>query len=349
MEKNLIKNLLKSQKKENGELSYNIKNSELFKKYLRGYISYFRGASPIAFPRMKIKYIKCEMSEFQYSAYLRVLKNEDDDNDDNDDVKEELENLNVSDLPNNFYIGTRVVSNVVFPNRKINDSGFRSFTDKKIQNDLEKYSCKFFEIINRIEKCSGKVFVYSSFKEYGGLKSFIRVLEAFGYSNYTKTGVGKKRFAIWSGDESITVKEQTRTFYNMKNNLKGNKIKILLLSPAAREGISLSAVREAHILEPYWNKSRLDQVIGRGSRFCSHKDVEEKKRKINVYIYIGVAPGYYKKEVVQTIDQYIYELSKEKNKLIMQFEKLVKEAAIDCNINKNANVHEGEDNIICDI
>lgn len=347
--KEFDKKFVKITKKENGELSYNIKNSELFKKYLRGYISYFRGASPIAFPRMKIKYIKCEMSEFQYSAYLRVLKNEDDDNDDNDDVKEELENLNVSDLPNNFYIGTRVVSNVVFPNRKINDSGFRSFTDKKIQNDLEKYSCKFFEIINRIEKCSGKVFVYSSFKEYGGLKSFIRVLEAFGYSNYTKTGVGKKRFAIWSGDESITVKEQTRTFYNMKNNLKGNKIKILLLSPAAREGISLSAVREAHILEPYWNKSRLDQVIGRGSRFCSHKDVEEKKRKINVYIYIGVAPGYYKKEVVQTIDQYIYELSKEKNKLIMQFEKLVKEAAIDCNINKNANVHEGEDNIICDI
>jgi superfamily II DNA or RNA helicase len=342
------KKFVRITKREDGELSYNVKNTELFKKYLRGYISYFRGAAPIAFPRMNIKYVKCEMSEFQYSAYLRVLKNE-DINKDNEHLKEELENLNVSDLPNNFYIGTRVVSNVVFPNKKINSSGFRSFTDKKIKEDLEKYSCKFFEIINRINKCSGKVFVYSSFKEYGGLKSFIRVLEAFGYSDYTKTGVGKKRFAVWSGDENITVKEQTRTFYNMKNNLKGGKIKVLLGSSASKEGLSLTAVRQAHVLEPYWNKSRLDQVIGRASRFCSHKDVEEEKRKVNVYIYTAVAPGYHtKKEVPQTIDQYIYDLSLKKNKLIMQFEKLVKEVAVDCNINKNANVYEGDDDIVCD-
>lgn len=342
------KKFVKMTKKEDGTLSYNVKNSELFKRYLRGYVSYFRGAAPIAFPRMLIKYVKCEMSEFQYSAYLRVLKNEDVSSE-NEHTKEELENLNVSDLPNNFYIGTRVVSNVVFPNRKINDSGFRSFTDKRIQEDLEKYSCKFFEIINRINKCSGKVFVYSSFKEYGGLKSFIRVLEAFGYSDYTKTGVGKKRFAIWSGDESIAIKEQTRTFYNMKNNLKGSKIKVLLGSSASKEGLSLTAVRQAHVLEPYWNKSRLDQVIGRASRFCSHKDVEEEKRKVNVYIYTAVAPGYHKKEVPETIDQYIHELSVQKNKLIMQFEKLVKEVAIDCNINKNANVYEGDDDITCDV
>lgn len=343
------KKFVKITKKEDGELSYNIKNTELFKQYLRGYVSYFRGAAPIAFPRMIIKYVKCEMSDFQYSAYIRVSKNE-DINKDNEQVKEELENLNVSDLPNNFYIGTRVVSNVVFPNRKINDSGFRSFTDKRITEDLEKYSCKFFEIINRINKCSGKVFVYSSFKEYGGLKSFIRVLEAFGYSNYTKTGVGKKRFAVWSGDESISVKEQTRTFYNMKNNLKGGKIKVLLGSSASKEGLSLTAVRQAHVLEPYWNKSRLDQVIGRASRFCSHKDVEDEKRKVNVYIYTAVAPGYHKKkQVPETIDQYIHELSVQKNKLIMQFERLVKEVAIDCNINKNANVYEGDDDIVCDV
>lgn len=340
------KKFVKITKKQDGELSYNIKNTELFKKYLRGYVSYFRGAAPIAFPRMSVKHVKCEMSDFQYSAYLRVLKNEDIK--DNEYVKEELENLNVSDLPNNFYIGTRVVSNVVFPNKKINNSGFRSFTDKRIKDDLEKYSCKFFEIINRIEKCSGKVYVYSNFKEYGGLKSFIRVLEAFGYSDYTKTGVGKKRFAIWSGDESIAVKEQTRAFYNMKNNLKGGKIKVLLGSSASKEGLSLFAVRQAHILEPYWNKSRLDQVIGRGSRFCSHKDLDENKRKINVYLYISVAPGYHKKEVPETIDQYISELSVQKNKLIMQFEKLVKESAIDCRLNKNANVYEGDDDITCD-
>jgi hypothetical protein len=346
--KEFNKKFIKITKKADGEFSYNIKNTELFKKYLKGYVSYFRGANPLTFPRLIVKYVKCEMSEFQYSAYLRVLKNE-DTNSENEKNKEDLIDLNVSDLPNNFFIGTRVISNVVFPNRKITEGGFKSFTDKRIKEDLEKYSCKFFEIMNRINKCSGKVYVYSSFKEYGGLKSFIRVLDAFGYKDYTKNGLGKKRYAVWTGDENITVKEQTRSFYNMKNNLKGHKIKVLLISSSGKEGLSLTAVRQAHIIEPYWNQSRIDQVIGRGSRFCSHKDLEEQQRTLKVYIYLAVAHGYFKKkEVLETIDQHIYHMAYRKNKLIAQFEKLVKEVAIDCNINKNANVYEGEENIICD-
>lgn len=343
------KKFIRTTKNANGEITHNVKNAALFKHYLRGYVTYFRGASPVAFPKMTIKYVKCEMSEFQYSAYLRVLKKESTLGKDIERIKDNLENLNVSDLPNNFYIGTRVVSNVVFPNKKINDSGFQSFTNEKILNDLEKYSCKFFEIINRIEKCSGKVFVYSNFKEYGGLKSLIRVLEAFGYSDYTKTGLGRKRFAIWSGDENIALKEQTRTFYNMNNNLRGNKIKVLLGSSAARAGLSNFAIRQVHILEPYWNQSLIDQVVGRASRFCSHKDVDENKRKVNAYIYTAVAPGYHTKEVPETVDQYINELSRQKNKLIMQFERLVKQVAVDCELNYNANVYDEDDEIVCDV
>lgn len=333
-------------KKSSTGITYDIKNSEIFKKYLKGYISYFRGAPQIAFPKMIIKYVKCEMTDFQYSAYLRVLKNE-DVNKDNEKIKHDLINLNVSDLPNNFYIGTRVVSNIVFPNKKINSTGFNSLTDKKIKENLEQYSCKFYKIINKINKSSGKIFVYSSFKEYGGLKSFIRVLEAHGYRDYSKHGLGKKRFAIWSGDESIATKEKTRSFYNMKNNLTGQKIKILLGSSAIKEGISLTAVRQVHVIEPYWNKSRLDQVIGRANRLCSHKDVDEDKRVVKVYIYTAVGPGYFTKVIPETIDQYIQQLSIQKNKLIMKFEQIIKEVAVDCYINKNANVTD-DDLIECE-
>ena len=68
-----------------------------------------------------------------------------------------------------------------------------------------------------------------------------------------------------------------------------------------------------------------------------------------MYIYISVAPGYYNKEVLETVDEYIFKLSKKKNKLISQFEKLIKESAVDCNINFNANVYNDDENIICDI
>ena len=41
---------------------------------------------------------------------------------------------------------------------------------------------------------------------------------------------------------------------------------IMIISSAGAEGISLKCVRQVHILEPYWNYVRLDQVLGRAIR-----------------------------------------------------------------------------------
>ena len=123
----------------------------------------------------------------------------------------------------------------------------------------------------------------------------------------------------------------------------------MLGSPSIREGVSLTAVRQVHIIEPYWNRSRLDQVIGRASRFCSHKDLDDEKRNVKVYIYVATAPNYENDVTVpETIDQYIQQLAVGKDKLIKIFERSIKEAAVDCSLNKNANVYEGEENIICE-
>jgi len=343
------KTFIKTTKKNDGTYSHNIKNMDQFKEYIKGYVSFFRGAPPIAFPTMKIKYVECQMSDFQYGSYLRLLRREESEMGDSvQKLKKAMKSLNVSDLPNNFYIGTRMISNIVFPNRKINDEGFNSLTNKKIKADLDMYSCKFSAIMEKIEHSGGKMFIYSSFKEFGGIKSFVRILEAFGYKDYMKDGIGSKRFAIWSGDESISVKEEIKTMYNMPSNIGGKKIKILLGSPSIKEGVSLTAVRQVHVLEPYWNQSRLDQVIGRASRFCSHKDVDENKRHVKVYIYVATSPIVRGKYIGDTIDKYIQKLAIEKNKIIKQFEKAIKEAAVDCHLNKNANVYENEETLECD-
>lgn len=346
--KNFDKMFIKSTKTKGGLYTHDVKNLNIFKEHVKGYISYFKGAPPIAFPKMKIKYVKCEMSKFQYDAYVKVLSNEEKTMVLETTKKKVLKSLDVSDLPNNFYIGTRVISNVVFPNKKINEEGFLSFTENKIKKNLQIFSCKFAMIMERIQKCKGKIFVYSSFKEFGGIRSFATVLSAFGYLDYTKNGEGKKRFAIWSGDENISIKEEIRAVFNMKENIKGNKLKIILGSPSIREGVSLTAVRQVHVIEPYWNQSRLDQVIGRASRFCSHKDLEEEQRNVKVYIYVAVPPNYGKEDVPETVDQYIQHLSVEKDKIIKSFETAIKEVAIDCELNKNANVHENEEPIMCD-
>lgn len=322
-------------KKKNNSIKYSIKHLDEFKNMIKGYISYFRGAPSYVFPHMYIKYVKCDMSDFQYSSYKAILKNE-AHNSDIKKLKKNIEkDLNMSHLPNNFFIGTRYASNIVFPNKKVGEFGFKSLTYKKIQENLQLYSTKFDTIINKINKSTGKIFVYSSFKEYAGLKSFTKILEANGYKNYAKYNEGHKRFAIWSGDENIKYKEEIKAVFNMKENLYGFKLKMILGSSSVKEGVSFTGVRQVHILDPYWNWPRLSQVIGRANRFCSHKDLPEDKRNVKVYIYLATYPS-----ESLTIDEYIHKLSLHKNILISKFENVIKKTALDCTLNKYANIDE---------
>lgn len=319
---------------------YTVKNMDLFKNMIKGYVSYYMGAPAYTFPTMTIKYIECEMSDFQYNTYKEVLKKEGIDTLKLIPSKSKI--INASDLPNNFYIGTRFVSNVVYPNKKISEQGLESLTDDKIKNNIAKYSCKLDKIMTNIRRSRGKVFLYSGFKEYAGLRTVAKVLEAFGYKNYGDYGSGRKRFAVWSGDESIQMKDEIREVFNRTDNLHGEKLKIILGSPSIKEGVSLKAVRYVHVLEPYWNKSRLEQVVGRASRFCSHINLPVDDRDVKVYVYLAVHPD----ESI-TVDQYIRKISDTKNKIIRQVEKAIKEAAVDCRLNKAANVTDDNDELNC--
>lgn len=325
-----------------GKFTYIAKNLDIFKERIKGYVSYFRGAPPYVFPELTVKFVKCEMSSFQYRAYLTVMRDEDRAGTFKNRYKI-YKSGEIAELPNNFFIGTRLVSNVVYPNKKVGEEGLKSFEGKHITKYLDMYSTKFARIMRKIKNSSGKVFVYSAFKGFAGIKSFIRVLEELGYKNYWENGEGRKRFAVISGDESINQKEEIKTVFNMAGNNDGHKLRILLGTPATAEGFSFFSVRQIHILEPHWNVSMLSQIIGRGSRFCSHKNLPEEERNIKVYVYMATHPN-----EDETVDQYINFLATQKNKIINEFEQALKEASIDCNLFKNANVFKGENDIICE-
>ena len=334
-----FENMFIVERKSKEKVYYSTKNMDKFKNMIKGYVSYYKGAPAYTFPHMSIRYVECEMSSFQYNTYKKILKNE--DNGILQKYPSKAQVINASDLPNNFFIGTRFTSNIVYPNKQVGDKGIASLNDKKIHNELDKYSCKLYKMFKSINRAIGKIFIYSGFKEHAGLKSIIRVLEAYGYKNYKKHGSGRKRFAVWSGDESSDMKDKIRDIYNKDNNLYGENLKIILGSPSIKEGVTLKAVRYVHVLEPYWNQSRLEQVIGRASRFCSHISLPEDERNVKVYIYIAIHH-----DAAITVDQYIKKLSVTKNNIIKQFEIAVKESAIDCRLNKNAN-EIGEEQINC--
>ena len=321
---------------EKGLIKYKTQNLDIFKKLLKGIVSYYRGAPPYVYPHASIKYVNCEMSEFQKRVYKQILKN------DNHFKKKKLDDM--EELPVNFFLGPRYASNIVYPNRKVGDKGFISFTGRHLDmHNLQKYSIKIFKIMQKVLRAKGLVFIYSNFKQYGGLKSIIKVLKHYGYKDYHKYGEGYKRFAVWTGDQSINLKDEIRDVFNNTNNLDGSKLKIILGSPSIKEGVSLMGVRQVHILEPYWNQSRLDQIIGRAVRYCSHKNLDKEQRNVKVYIYIAIHPS-----IPLSIDKYIRDLSIRKNDLIKDFEKGLKESAVDCSLLKNANVSKGENDIKCE-
>ena len=91
-------------------------------------------------------------------------------------------------------------------------------------------------------------------------------------------------------------------------------------------------VRQLHILEPYWNFSRIAQILGRAVRYCSHKALPEDQRNVNAYIYIATHPN-----EGETVDQYIAKLAHNKSMIIQDFENALKESAVDCQLFKNMN------------
>ena len=114
----------------------------------------------------------------------------------------------------------------------------------------------------------------------------------------------------------------------------GRLIKAILITAAGREGISLKNVRHVHILEPYWNSVALDQIIGRARRICSHIDMPEKYRTVQVYMYLMTLTETQLAAVddEHSTDGELYLLSQKKKAMIESVEKLIRAAAIDCKV-----------------
>ena len=117
----------------------------------------------------------------------------------------------------------------------------------------------------------------------------------------------------------------------------------MLGSPSIKEGVTLLRVEQVHILEPYWNFSRMKQIIGRAIRFCSHKDLAKNRRFVDVFLYLATYDD------VETIDEYIWNLAKKKQKIIQEFENTLKRKAIDCEIFFEGNNYPDEEPIECKI
>jgi hypothetical protein len=133
---------------------------------------------------------------------------------------------------------------------------------------------------------------------------------------------------------------------NKNLNIDGNLMKVFMITSSGSEGINLFNTRCVHIMEPYWNPVRIEQTIGRARRICSHQELPEGEREVNVFIYIMKFPKTINIKMYasldsekETSDEILWEIASMKKKLSEGFLTAVKESSIDCTIYKNPNMN----------
>ena len=131
------------------------------------------------------------------------------------------------------------------------------------------------------------------------------------------------------------------------NNHMGEIIKLFMITASGAEGISLKSVRYVHLTEPYWNPIRLEQVIGRARRICSHEFLPDALNDVVVFLYMMVFTEHQLKDLASqelklkdkgkidihtpiTTDQALYEIANIKYDIAKQLFQNIKEASIDC-------------------
>ena len=261
-----------------------------------------------------------------------------------------------------------------------------------IPEELATYSPKFLHLLHNILDKShvGLHLVYSQFRTLEGIGIIKLILETNGFSQFKikQSSMGdwtidmtpeeqeRPCFALYTGTETAEEKEIVRNIFNSKwknvpktitaqlstrftNNMYGEVIKILMITASGAEGINLRNVRYVHITEPYWHPVRTEQIIGRARRICSHVDLPEELRTVDVFLYLmrftrrqiaadndeslnirmhdksktdGTTP--------MSTDQSLYEISNIKERITRQILTAVKESSFDCMIHASAGAKE---------
>jgi hypothetical protein len=223
---------------------------------------------------------------------------------------------------------------------------FLNINNSKTKYSFENFSAKMASIINYILSSEGIVFVYSSYK-YAGIVPLAMALEHAGFARYenapllSKKGTSKP-FLINGKQATYSLLTADKTFtpdfhndikgIRSAENMNGEVVKVVLGTSVSSEGLDLKRIREVHFIEPWFHLNRMEQVIGRAIRTCSHVELPPELRNVTIYHHVAVPKTYDGTE--DSIDLHNYRLAENKQPLMREVENVIIDNSLDCNLNK---------------
>jgi len=305
-----------------------------------GIVSYYPG-DPSQYPDVIIKPIqKTEMTSEQYKVYKDIY-----------DWEERIRRQGPPDqrlfhqnparylhevqqfIKANKYLLSRLISNFFYGNTfidELKESDTDSDTDEikddrlpdKMKNEggwislsrhtLAEMSPKFVKLLtNIIKNIDQKHVIYSFYKTRGGVQLIQTLINYCG----KKYGI---RAEIFSGDVSSKQREKLLDEFNSEQNRGGKLIKVLLVTEAGSEGISVLECNNIHILESSTRENRTRQAIGRVIRYKSHEKLPKAQQFVNVWRYWSVQPASETKKYA-LVDEELYKNGKNSEKIVDDF------------------------------
>jgi len=233
------------------------------------------------------------------------------------------------------------------------------------KGELKLASPKADFILNRIATAKGVIFVYSRFIKSGALPMAL-ALEANGYTpwgtnrplltNPNLAAKGGRQCALCEARERGHA-GRSHTFTPAKyvlltgqvglspnnaasikaarsrENAYGKDVKVVIGSQVASEGIDLRFVREIYVFDSWFHLNKMEQVLGRGVRTCSHSLLKAVERNCTIHLLVNT----YGEEPVETADLYMYRIAMNKAVQIGRVTRVLKQYALDCNLNLSVN------------
>lgn len=312
---------------------------------LKGVISYYPGAGSEFIPKVVLKDpIKVQMSPEQDTAYwqryaseikLTTIPIDAKLKQTNPKKYEELSQLQVMARKN---ILSRSASNFYYPEGAkplpdtLEEKGGWINDEMLSDGALMIYSPKFVALLlNIIQHIDQKHVIHTFFKDKAGAVLLKTLLKRCGFT-----------VSVFSGDMNSSERTSMLRKFNSKKNKHGELVKILIITEAGAEGISLKEARHIHILESAPRIAKTIQAIGRVARYMSHTRLPPEEREINVWRYWSVSDPKPIKVTIKgvkgektttitnkkTIDELLYERGQEKVKELSVFLEKLKQSSI---------------------
>ena len=195
------------------------------------------------------------------------------------------------------------------------------------QEGLTNFAPKLKEIVDSILSSEGIVFVYSYYI-YSALLPLAIALEHAGYTRHNgntllsekQKKTSKFKYVILSRNSDFPVDfTKIVPILRSKENMNGDVIKVILGTSVTAEGIDFKNIRQIHIVEPWYHLNKIEQVVGRAVRNCSHIMLPIEKRNVTIYQHVNIINNKNKNEC---IDLRIYRIAEQKQKTISMVEQL---------------------------